>query len=307
MNKNPYLNEELIEKAYQIIETKLVPNKNLNSHLYFKNKKTIKFIMVSFDGFDKNKKYRLKRLEDHVFKKSLDGEFVLNGAVATYIGKINKIYVDKSKISLEVLVHELLHMATYESEENPGFICRIDTQFFEHLNEGIVQYLARKLVNSKETSNCIYSSQARIAKLLEYIVGEDDLLYYFSNLKFAQLNKDYPLKNEKYAILKLTCLTENFHDLMEDKENYETTKKEAKKIEYKMSKMLNVIQKILIELYTDHRLKYASKEEIEKFLNSLITVDVDNEMIKELLKPVLPKKEQVHSKMNTKMKKYIRE
>jgi len=307
MENKRHLKDQLVNEAYEIIETKLVPNKNFNSHLYFKNKKTVKIIMVNFDGFKNNKKYRLKNLQDHKYERASNEDIILSGTLALYSGKYNTIYINESKNSTELLVHEFLHMANYESEENPGFMCRFGDDYFEHLNEGIVQYLTRKLVEKKESSNCIYSSQVRIAMLLEYIVGEDELLYYFSNLKFREMNKAFPLPKEKFAILKLACLTENFHDLLDEKLNYERTKKEIKKLDQKASRTLDLIQKLLTELYTSHRLKYATKEEVEKFLNSLITVDVDNPMIQELLKPVLPKKENIHKKMNLKIKKYIRE
>jgi hypothetical protein len=298
---------KIIEESFDLIENKLINNKHFNSATYYKNKKTINFISVNFSNFNLKKRYKISNLKDHKTEIKFYDEFAIDGTIATYVGKTNTIFYQEEYLSNELIVHELIHMATHKSKEEQGFFIGIDEFNIEHLSEGITQYLTCKVIDQKECNNMNYSSQTRFAKMLEYIVGEEDLLHYFSNCNFIGLNKKYSLNYEESALVRLASDMEDFHKLIDLKLEYEITKKEAKKIDYQSMQLLSKIQKLLIELYTEHRLKHASKEEIKDFLNNLITIEVDNNKIKENLKPILKDKTTIHKTMNLKMRKALRE
>ena len=110
----------------------------------------------------------------------------------SYSASYNTISL-KGKLNREVFFHELLHMASFHRESNKMFTGFYQYSYGENvgeaLNEGYTELLNQDIFKTKK-ANKIYQYMVDVCRVIEEVVGKENMIKYYFQSDLASLTKD---------------------------------------------------------------------------------------------------------------------
>lgn len=190
-----------------------------------------------------------------------------------YVVYSNTILISLSKINERLLLHELIHMATAnrklinQMSYKMGYeVVTSKTKDVTALNEGLTQLLVCNAIDDNDSCNDIYPIETRIARILTYIFGENEVYKYFFKAEPESFVEDIVSKTKDNSIATLIVKMDELLSLLKTPTVTEFNKD--------CGILLYEAQKQLVDMFlktkTDNNLDY------DTFSQLLITTKSDN-------------------------------
>ena len=251
---------EIIEKHSDVDKTRLSKFRNARVYSIFIEELNKMFSRSNLKNFYNN-------INSLNIGKNLTGH--IDGIEAYYKPENNTIYFGRNGYNIEIVFHELLHMASTICK-NGMIYCGFSQKkkysrkvIGASLTEGYTQLLTRRMY--KDTYEYRYYTEVEIAKIIETIIGKEKMenLYFNANLKglVEELSKYSDEQETLKFIKRLDFITK-----------YETYKENnTRREEILLVEAYKDVYTFLLKTYVEQQKELYRKNEIDKeeFINRI--------------------------------------
>lgn len=289
--------EKLLDNVFKIMDEKVIINPNFDSTIYNKRKSSLRLFFIG-----KNYK-ELSKKSFVLSKQTYRGQIVKNNnynfsyykTLASYSPETNAIYSKVPVITIEMGLHEVFHMATYDSKFLFGLtkLCfdKNGLKFID-FNEGATQWMTHKTLYGHDSNNLSYIVQTRILRLLDMAIPNDLFTKCFSSANFNELASAIKCPNVNKPLDKVAIYLGEYSHYERYQQYHQIDLKNQVKVKendrYDMHKrnLLDKMQKILIDIFVSYE-SNNSINKINDFKEQLISSDMADRRLKFYLEKII--------------------
>ena len=210
------------------------------------------------------KSFQIKMTEDEQY------------CAAIYIVFSNTVLIPHQKTSVKLLLNELIHMASSnrtaisKMNYNKGYEVVISQyKRVTALNEGLTQLIVCNALDGNDLSNDLYPIETRVARMLTYIFGENEVYKHFFKAEPEAFIRNIMAKTGDNSIATLIVKMDELLDTMK--------KSETTSFNKNCGSILFDIQKTLVDMYV--KMKPINDLVDDQFSKLFITPTCDNNLL----------------------------